>query len=182
MKVRAISEAAVVTLLLLGLTVCLLPTASAQQDLAAELQQMAMECRAARSDCFRACNAPSRQLTRGRAVSDADIEACRNAHAKLEPQAAPEPAWTPEYVPMPDVVGVIRGARVDAKGRDDWKRHCRSSALIGDSNATPPWDIPTGATVRVSGVRYVANPIRSFGIDKNKTACRAESVEVISTP
>ena len=165
------------TLTLVFLTTTLLSVASAQQDLAAELQQKAMECRAARSECFRACNFPSRQLKRGREVADADIETCRNAHAQLVPRATPELAWTPAYAPLPDVVGIFRGALVNAQGRDDWKRYCRSSALVGDG---APWDIPKGATVRVSGIRYVTNPIKFF--DKSKTACRADSVEVLSAP
>jgi|GEM_PF-1707374 len=175
-----ISKVAKATLTLAILTVNLLPVASAQQDLTAELQQMAIECRAAGSECFHTCTLASRNLARGREVSDADIEACRNTYAKLEPQAPPEMAWTPEYAPMPDVVGVFRGVLVAAQGRDDWKRYCRSSALVGDINAPAPWDIPKGATVRVSGVRYVTNPIRS--LDRSKTACRAESVEVLSIP
>jgi hypothetical protein len=152
---------------------------SAQQDLAKELQQMSMDCRAARSECFSMCLKPARNLARGYEVSDADIEACRTGHAKLEPPAKPE-SWKPVYAPIPDVVGVFRGALVAAQGRDDWKRYCRSSALIGDINAPKPWNVPKGATVRVSGVRYVTNPIRSF--DRRKTACIADSVEVISTP
>jgi len=141
---------------------------------------MAIECRAAGSECYQACVRPSRQLARGREVADVDIEACRNAYTKLEPQASPEPAWTPEYASMPDVVGEFRGAVVAAQGRDDWKRYCRSTALVGSTNASAPWNMPKGATVRVSGVRYVTNPIRSF--DRSMTACRAESVEVVSMP
>ncbi|MEE4185985.1 MAG: hypothetical protein V2J12_09485, partial [Gammaproteobacteria bacterium] len=156
------------------------PAARAQQDLAAELQQMTTACRAARSDCYSTCVRPSRQIERGREVPAADIEACRNAHAKLGPPAAAEPAWTPDYAPLPDVVGVFRGGtQVAAQGRDDWKRYCRSSALLGEAETRAPWDIPKGATVRVSGVRYVTNPVRDF--DKSTTACRADSVEVVAT-
>lgn len=181
MNSTASSKVAKATLTLSILTLNLFPAVSAQQDLAAELQQMSIECRAARSECFQACTRPMRQLAHGREVPDADIEACRNAYAELKPQAAPEAAWTPEYASMPDVVGIFRGgASVNAQERGDWKRYCGSTALIDDSNAKAPWDIRKGATVRVSGVRYVANPVRSF--DRSKTACRAESVEVLSAP
>lgn len=154
--------------------------ALAQQALTSELQEMTKECRAARNECYRTCVRPSRNLERGLEVSDADIKACRSAHARLNPQTQPEPAWSPDYATMPDVVGVFRGALVVAQGRDDWKRHCGSSALIGDVSAPKPWDVPKGATVKVSGVRYVTNPIKSF--DRKKTACVADGVEVLSAP
>jgi hypothetical protein len=164
----------------LALLVTNLSPAAAAQDLATELQQMANECRAARSECYSACVKPARNLARGREASDADIEACRNAHAELGPQAPPKPAWTPEYAQMPDVVGVFRGALVAAQGRNDWKRHCRSSATIGDASASGQLNIPKGAMVRVSGIRYVTNPVRS--LDKRKTACLADSVEMLPSP
>ena len=178
MNSAAFQLVAKATLALALLTANLFPVAAAQQNLAAEMKQKAMECRAARSECFPACLIPSRHLERGREVADADIEACRNAHAKLVPHATSEPAWTPEYASIPDVIGVFRiGSLVNAQGRDDWKRFCRSSAIVGDG---APLNIPKGATVRVSGIRYVTNPIRSF--DKSKSACRANSVEILSTP
>ncbi|AFJ02634.1 hypothetical protein Q7C_1485 [Methylophaga frappieri] len=178
MNSAAFSQIAKATLSMVLLTTSLFPVASAQSDIAAELRQKTMECRTARiGDCVRACFIPSRELDDGREVSEADIEACRNAHAQLATPAKPEPTWTPEYAPLPDVVGVFRGALVNAQGRDDWKRYCRSSAIVGDGT---PWNVPKGATVRVSGIRYVTNPINSF--DRSKNACRADSVEVVSTP
>lgn len=169
-----------VTTITLAFLVAILSTnVSAQPDLAKELQQMSMDCRAANSECYSTCVRPARNLARGYEASDADIEACRTGHAKLEPQAEPE-TWKPVYAAMPDVVGVFRGALVAAQGRDDWKRYCGSSALIGDINAPTPWAVPKGATVRVTGVRYVTNPVQSF--DRKKTACLADSVEVVSTP
>lgn len=178
MNSRSCSQVVKTILTLVFLATNLFPVVFAQQNLAAEMRQKAMACRAARSECLRACIVPWRQLERGREVPDADIEACRNAHAQLVPQATSEPVWTPEYASIPDVVGVFRGgALVNAQGRDDWKRYCRSTAIVGDG---APWDIPKGANVRVSGIRYVTNPIKSF--DRSKNACRANSVEVISMP
>ncbi len=163
----------------LALLAAIVSTAVSAQDLAKELQQMSMDCRAANSECYSTCVRPARNLARGYEASDADIEACRIGHAKLEPVAKPE-TWKPVYAPIPDVVGVFRGALVAAQGRDDWKRYCGSSALIGDINSPTPWSVPKGATVRVTGVRYVTNPVQSF--DRKKTACLADSVEVISKP
>lgn len=181
MNSASFSQIVKTILTLLFIATNLVPIAFARQDLpelTAELKQKAMECRAARSDCLRACNFPSRELERGREVADADIQACRDAHAKLVPQTTPEPTWTPEYASIPDVVGVLRfGSSVNAKGRDDWKRYCRSAAIVGDG---APLNIPKGATVKVSGIRYVTNPINTF--DWSKNACRADSVEVLKTP
>lgn len=168
------------TLALTIFAACLIPNALAQQDLASQLNKMAGECRNARNDCFRDCLIPARNLERGIEVPEADIEACRVAYGKLNQQAEPVPTWTPEYASIPDVVGVFHGAIVVAQGRDDWKRHCRSSAIIGGLDAPTVWNVPKGATVKVSGVRYVTNPIKSF--DRKKTACLADSVEVLSTP
>ncbi len=155
--------------------------ASAEQNLYQQLAKMAGECRSARSvECTQACLRPSRELRHGKTVPESDIEACRAAYASFEStKPTPEPVWEPEYAPMPDVVGIFRGALVDAKGRDDWKRHCRSSAQI-NGKALQMRGISKGATVRVSGVRYVTNPTRSF--DRAKLACHADSVEVVSNP
>jgi hypothetical protein len=179
MQALASNKAQVINFALALLVVNLSPAAAAQ-DLAAALQQMANECRAVRSECYSACVKPARNLARGREASDADIEACRNAHAELGPKAPPEPTWIPEYAQMPDVVGVFRGALVAAQGRNDWKRYCQSSAIVGEASASGQWNIPKGATVRVSGIRYVTNPVRS--LDKRKTACLADSVELLSGP
>lgn len=180
LSVRATFQTA---LALVVLTSALTPAARAQQTLWEELEMKAMACRSARNtECFRACLIPSRKLRGGASAPDSEVEACRAAYAKFEPtKPAPTPAWAPEYAPLPDIVGIFRGAGVvDAKGRDDWKRHCRSSAQLDENDTAVKRDIPKGATVKLSGVRYVTNPIRSF--DRSKSVCRADRMEVISAP
>ena len=152
----------------------------ANTELSNELRAMGMECRGAGNpECFRACYVTAKQLLDGD-VPDAEIEACRTAYAAFKgDQPPPAPEYVREYASLPDVVGVYRGGtRVDARDRDDWKRHCGASALIGDGGVRQQWDVPVGATVRLSSIRYVANPRNTF--DKSVNACRAEKVEVVS--
>lgn len=170
------------TLVLAVLAANLFSFASAQ-NLADDLKKKAGECRNARHACFQTCYVPSKKLEVGQEVLEGDIEACQLAYAEFKSgqgSTMPEPTWTPEYEPMPDVVGVFRGAVIQAQERDDWKRYCRSTALLSEGSELALADIPKGATVRVTGIQYVTNPVRSF--DRSKNACLAESVKLISVP
>ncbi len=181
---KSISRLTLPTILVLVAMVSNLPqSARADEVLAKELRDKGMECRGGRdAKCFEACWMPGQRLFKGVEVEDTDIDACRAAYDAFKKNQPPAPpTYEPNYAPMPDVIGILRaGQTVVAADRQDWKRHCRSSALIGDAGARQQWDIPVGATVRVSGIRYVTNPKRTKNPVVN--ACRAAKVEVVSAP